>query len=119
MTWLGSGSRAGSHCKERGRGKLTNHNPDNNKDKIKSRCKGGGDTDGYIGVLVENDLKEVRGEYRWGFEMLLRSEDVLLLPIWTWRGAGQICKHTKAPITLLTSPTFTTDQSVTKIYHNK
>lgn len=26
--------------------------------------------------------------------MLLWSEDILLLPIWTWRGAGHICKHT-------------------------
>ena len=57
--------------------------------------KEGADTDGYIGVLVENDLKEVGREYRWSFEMLLGSEDVLLLPVWTWRGAGQICKHTR------------------------
>lgn len=62
----------------------------------------GGDTDRYIGVFVENDLKEVRREYRRGFEMLLGSEDVLLLPIWTRRGAGQICKHITFTITLLT-----------------
>lgn len=86
----------------------------NNKDKVNlsksiktwsCRCNVGNgrgiETDRYIGVLVENDLKEVRREYWWGLEMLLWSEDVLLLPIWTWRGAGQICEHTTETITLL------------------
>lgn len=54
-----------------------------------------GETDRNVGVLVEDDLKEVRGEYRWGFETLLRSEEVLLLPIRPWGGAGQICEIEK------------------------
>lgn len=103
MTWLGSGSRAGSHCRERMRGELQkkSHKETTKKRQLKSVCeematvKEGAETDGYIGVFVENDLKEVGREYRWSFEMLLGSEDVLLLPVWTWRGAGQICKHTK------------------------
>ncbi len=61
--------------------------------------KRGGDTHRYVGVLVEDDLEEVRRENGRGFKMLLRSEDVLLLPVWTWRGAGQICKRTTVTIT--------------------
>lgn len=38
-----------------------------------------------------------------GFQMLLRPEDVLLLSIWTWRGARQICKQTKVSNLILTS----------------
>lgn len=54
----------------------------------------GGDTHRYICVLVENDLEEVRREYGRGFKMLLRSADVLFLPIQTRRGTGQICQST-------------------------
>lgn len=61
------------------------------------------DTDWYIGVFVEDDLKEMRREDGWGFQMLLRSEDILLLSIWTWRGARQICKQKIANSILLTS----------------
>lgn len=79
--------------------------------------KDGGDTDRYVRVLVENDLKEVRRENRRGFEMLLGSDDVLFLPVRTWRGAGQICKQATATVTLLSlvvtvSEQVTTDWSV-------
>lgn len=60
------------------------------------------DTDGYICVLVEDDLKEMRREDGRGFEVLLWSEDVLLLPIRTRRRAGQICKQTRVNIGLVT-----------------
>lgn len=52
----------------------------------------GGDIYRDICVLVENDLEEVRREYGRGLKMLLRSADVLFLPIWTRRGTGQICQ---------------------------
>jgi len=59
------------------------------------------DTDGYIGVFVQDDLKQVRWEYRRGFKVLFRSEAVLLLAIWSWRGAGQVCEDTTVFITQL------------------
>lgn len=51
-------------------------------------------TDRYVGVFVEYDLKKVRRENRRGFETFLRPEDVLFLSIRTRRRAGQICHHT-------------------------
>lgn len=60
------------------------------------------DTDGYICVLVEDDLKEMRREDGRGFEVLLWSEDVLLLPVRSWGRAGQICKQTRVNTGLFT-----------------
>lgn len=57
--------------------------------------KAAGDTDGNVGVLVKNNLKQVRWENGRGFEVLLGSEDVLLLTVRTWRRAGQVCDEKK------------------------
>lgn len=85
---MGSGSRAGSHCKEeesqRGQDLMTKTDLDKRRD--------GGNTHRYICVLVENDLEEVRREYGRGFKVLLGSADVLFLPIWTRRRTRQICQ---------------------------
>jgi len=49
-----------------------------------------GQAHGYVGVLVEDDLEEVRRQNGRGFESLLGLEDVLLLSVRSRRGAGQI-----------------------------
>lgn len=97
MTWLGSGSRAGSHWREEGSRGSTQTGKNKWHEQDVATGEEGRDTDRYVGVLVEDDLEEVRGEDRRGFEMLLRSEDVLLLAVGTRRGAGQICNTQSQP----------------------